>query len=415
MQDDDKTKRQLIVELRELRRKLAESEEDIAERKEMHKALRDSEAKYRRIVDTANEGIWSVDENFVTTFVNTRMVGMLGYGESEMIGQPVRYFMFEEDLDHLEKKMRDRRTRLSDRYERRYRHKDGRTVWVMLSVTPLVDDEDGCFKGSFAMVTDITERKQMEEKLRQSKDELELRVRERTADLERANAQLRAIPSMLIAAQEDERRRIAGDLHDSIGQTLAALKYGIEMVLVKKKQRDLPGAFNLLDRFIPMLQRSIEETRSIYNGLRPPMLDNLGLLATLDWFCREFKILHPSFHLDLTTRIEEDEIPDILKITIFRITQEALNNVAKHSGAKRVEFSLKSNRGSIELVIKDDGMGVDLQSILLESPAGSLGLAGMRERVEVTAGTFRIESTLGKGTTLRACWPRQVAPAAVLR
>lgn len=142
MQDEDKSKEQLIAELHELRQQLVGSAKDSTERREMPEALRDSE-KYRRIVDTANDGIWSLDENFVTTFVNTRMVEMLGYDESEMIGRPAEWFMFEEDLANLQEKMRDRRIGISDRYERRYRHKDGRTVWVDLAVTPLVDDEDG--------------------------------------------------------------------------------------------------------------------------------------------------------------------------------------------------------------------------------------------------------------------------------
>jgi signal transduction histidine kinase len=252
---------------------------------------------------------------------------------------------------------------------------------------------------------DIAERKRAEEALLKSRDELELRVQERTADLERANDQLRSIPSKLIAAQEDERRRIAGELHDSIGQTLAALKYGIETVLVMKDTGDPDGAFKLLERFVPTLQHSLEETRSIYMGLRPPMLDNLGLLATLGWFCREFQSLHPNSHLDLKTRIAEDEIPDVLKITIFRIAQEALNNVAKHSRAKRVVLSVIKNRDSIELVVQDDGKGFDLDSIVAQNSGRSLGLAGMRERVELTGGTFSIESTHGKGTMLRTCWP----------
>ncbi len=405
MQDENKTKEQLIAELRELRQRLAESEKNITERKEPQKVPWDSEAKYRRIVETANAGIWSLDENFETTFVNRRMVEMIGYDESEMVGRPVHWFMFEEDLLDLREKMRARRTGISDCYERRYRHKDGRTVWVMLSVAPLVDDEDGRFKGSFSMVTDITDRKQMEEELLRSRDELEIRVRERTAALERANRQLRSFPSKLIAAQEEERRRIAGELHDSIGQTLAALKYGIETVLVKKGTGDLVGAFKLLERFVPTLQRSIEETRSIYMGLRPPMLDNLGLLATLEWFCREFQNVHSNLQLALKTGIEEEEIPDYLRITIFRMVQEALNNVAKHSGAERVELSVVKNEDSIELAIQDDGGGFDLTSVAEEKAGGSLGLAGMRERVEATGGRFYIESAPAKGTALHALWP----------
>ena len=172
MQDVHKTKEQLIAELRELRQQLAESGKDLTARRKTPEASRDSESKYRRIVETANEGIWSLDENFETTFVNPRMVEILGYDESEMIGRPVHWFMFEEDLTDLREKKRDRRLGISDRYERRYRHKDGRTVWVMLSVTPLVDDENGSFKGSFSMVTDITEYKQAEEKRLQLEQQL---------------------------------------------------------------------------------------------------------------------------------------------------------------------------------------------------------------------------------------------------
>jgi PAS domain S-box-containing protein len=378
---------------------------DITERKQAEEALRESEAKYRRIVDTANEGIWSVDENFITTFVNRGMAWMLGYNESEMIGRPVHWFMFEEDLANLREKMRDRQTGISDRYERRYRHKDGRPVWVILSVTPLVDDKDGSFKGSFAMVTDISDRKQMEEELFKSRHELELRVRERTADLERANDQLQSIPSKLIAAQEDERRRIAGELHDSVGQTLAAIKYGIETVLVNRDRGDLVGAFNLLERFVPTLQRSIDETRGIYMGLRPPMLDSLGLLATLEWFCREFQSLHSSFRLELETKIKEEEIPDTMKIIIFRIVQEALNNAAKHSRAKRVSLLLAKIRSSIELTVEDDGEGFELDSVLSHNDLKSLGLTGMSDRAKLGGGIFSIESTPGRGTVVRVSWP----------
>jgi len=379
--------------------------QDITERKRAEEALRDSEAKYRRIVDTANEGIWSVDGNFITTFVNRRMAWMLGYDESEMIGRPVHWFMFEEDRADLRERMRDRRTGISDRYERRYRHKDGRSLWFILSVSPLVDDKDGSFKGSFAMVTDISDRKHMEEELSKSRHELELRVRERTAELERVNSQLRSIPSKLIAVQEDERKRIAGELHDSVGQTLAALKYGIETVLVKKDGGDLAGAFNLLECFVPTLQRSIDETRGIYMGLRPPMLDSLGLLATLEWFCREFQSLHSSYRLELETNITEEEIPDTVKIIIFRIAQEALNNAAKHSRAKRVNLLLTKSRSSIELTVKDDGEGFELDSVLSHNGLKSLGLAGMRDRAKLGGGIFSIESAPGKGTVLRASWP----------
>jgi signal transduction histidine kinase len=135
------------------------------------------------------------------------------------------------------------------------------------------------------------------------------------------------------------------------------------------------------------------------------MLDSLGLLATLKWFCREFKNVHSRLYLDLETRIEEEEIPDPLKITIFRIVQEALNNIAKHSGAETVELSLVRKQDSVELMIQDDGVGFDADLTIKDNPGRNLGLAGMRERVEVTAGRFSIESSPHKGTIVRAFWP----------
>ncbi|MGD0282917.1 MAG: PAS domain S-box protein, partial [Dissulfurispiraceae bacterium] len=130
-------------------------------------ALRDSEFRYRRIVDTANEGIWVVGEDTITSFVNERMADMLGYRTEEIIGKPVTTFMFEEDVSDYHSRMGNRRRGLSEHYERRYRHKNGQAVWTIASAVPIFDD-DQHFKGSFAMFTDITEHKKIEDHLRQA-------------------------------------------------------------------------------------------------------------------------------------------------------------------------------------------------------------------------------------------------------
>ncbi len=160
-----------------------------------------------------------------------------------------------------------------------------------------------------------------------------------------------------------------------------------------------------LEQFVPILQRSIEETRNICMGLRPPMLDSVGLLATLEWLRGECTKLYPQCHIELETEVAEEQIPKNLKVNIFRIAQEALNNIAKHSKAEWVDISLSKNRGKIELVVSDDGVGMDLDLILQTRTARSLGLTGMGERAELTGGSFSIESTPGAGTTIRACWP----------
>src|SRR5208283_638517 len=137
--------------------------------------------------------------------------------------------------------------------------------------------------------------------LRKAHHELERRVEERTAALGKANEELRQIPSKLISVQEEERKRLASELHDSIGQTLAAVKFWVEMALKLRDAGDGQAALNHLEQFVPTLQRSIEETRNIYMGLRPSMLDNVGLLSTLEWLRQECMKLYPDRHVELET------------------------------------------------------------------------------------------------------------------
>lgn len=234
---------------------------------------------------------------------------------------------------------------------------------------------------------EIIERVRAEEELRKSKDELQ------------------SLSFRLLGIQEEERKRIAGELHDSIGQTLAALKYGIEGALAAGNRGDIEETIKYLDRLVPFLQHSIEETRSIYMGLRPTMLDNMGISATLRWFCRTILSLNPKYHIELDIRAREDEIAEPQKIVIFRIIQEALNNVAKHSKAEWVDLSLVEKGDTIELTIADDGVGFDSCPVLFTpNTARGFGLIGMRERAELSGGTLSIESTPGKGTVVRATW-----------
>ena len=140
--------------------------------------------------------------------------------------------------------------------------------------------------------------------------------------------------------------------------------------------------------------------------LRPSTLDDLGVLATLAWFCREYQKIYSHIHIEKEIGLQENEVSTPLKVVLYRLTQEAMNNIAKHSQADLVRLSLRKKENKIEWVIIDNGMGFDLEEIL--SPEGSkrgLGLTSMRERTELSGGTFTIESTKGKGTTIRASWP----------
>ncbi|MGC8495560.1 MAG: sensor histidine kinase, partial [Syntrophobacteraceae bacterium] len=234
-----------------------------------------------------------------------------------------------------------------------------------------------------------------------------------TADLELVNEKLRRVPSMLIEAQEKERKKLAGEMHDSIGQTFAALKFRIEHVISILDKQDCSRALELLCEFVPVLQRSIDETRTIYMGLRPTILSEYGIVATLEWYRQELLKLYPNQHIELENSIREEEIPEELKTTIFRIVQEALNNALKHARPEWIDVRLGRNGEAVELEVSDDGIGMDLKRILESRAAKSLGLIGMRERTEITGGRFTIRSSPGKGTTVKAVWKIEEKASAV--
>jgi signal transduction histidine kinase len=246
------------------------------------------------------------------------------------------------------------------------------------------------YKGNPAIlgnVVDITRAKQMEENLRKSEGDL------------------RTLSSKLLVAQEEERKKVALELHDGIGQSLSAIKYRVETALREMEEEKSSRGNASLAPIVPMVQGAVEEVRRIQKDLRPSILDDLGILATVSWFCREFESTYPAIQIENQVDIQENDVPDPLKIVIFRISQEALNNIAKYSYANLVRFSLKHSDGRIHLSIDDDGVGFDVEEALSkEVSIRGLGLSGMRERTQFSGGTFRIESRKGEGTAIQASW-----------
>jgi signal transduction histidine kinase len=252
---------------------------------------------------------------------------------------------------------------------------------------------------------EMVERKRAEEALRKAHDELELRVQERTAALAKANEALRDLSARLLSAQEAERKRIASDLHDTIGSCLTGLKFKVESALqqIRKAPKAAPESLNSV---LPMIREAVEECRRIQLDLRPSMIDDLGLLPTLSWFCRIFDLTYPGIRIEQKIDIVEGDIPDPLKIVIFRVTQEAMNNIAKHSKADLVRFSLRKLDDSLELGLQDNGRGFSLEENHSQRAAvKGLGLTSMKERAELSGGSLHIESAQGKGTNIRAFWP----------
>jgi signal transduction histidine kinase len=234
---------------------------------------------------------------------------------------------------------------------------------------------------------------------------IEIDERKRTEDaLRETQKQLRFFSAQRLTAQEQERKRIAGEIHDGIGSTLGAIKFKVENTTQEMEQG--AATSQSLKDLIPMLQEAIEESRRLQMDLRPSILDDLGISPALSWFCRRFQTLYSGIRIEQKIDIQENEISDTLKTSIYRIFQEGLNNIAKHSKGDLVSLSLQKTDTSIELIVEDNGQGFDVKEVLsTESYKRGLGLSSMRERTELSGGSFTIESIKGKGTVIRASWP----------
>ncbi|RPJ05114.1 MAG: PAS domain S-box protein, partial [Deltaproteobacteria bacterium] len=303
--------------------------------------------------------------------------------------------------------------------------KDGREVAIDDSGAP-IKDETGKILGVVLIFRDISERRQAEKELQRYRDELELLVQERTHELELINEELKAenderlnveielresenhlrqLSTELMNAQEKERRRVSQEIHDSIGSTLAATKYKVEAALSQASNNNLQTEA-ALKSVIPVIQGAIDETRRIQMNLRPAILDDLGILATIGWFCRQYGSTYSAICIRQEIDIKEEEVADSLKTIVFRVLQEAMNNIAKHSKASEVLLHISKIERAIQFVIRDNGQGFDpSETHSRNGTTRGLGLVSMRERVELSGGSYTIESSPGAGTVIRASWP----------
>ena len=231
--------------------------------------------------------------------------------------------------------------------------------------------------------------------------------------LRESERQLRSLSAEFIKAQENERKRIARELHDSIGQSLSAVKFGIQNSADRIHQTVPSADLSSLYSLVPMVQHAVDEVRKIMTDLRPSMLDDLGILATMSWFCREFQKIYTGIRVEKAIDVNEADIPEPLKIVIFRIMQEAMNNAAKHSGADLIRVSLTKKDATIEMIVADNGKGFEPAGTIFRDDYGTgFGLSSMRERTELSGGSFLIQSSEATGTVIKALWPsRQPAMA----
>lgn len=228
-----------------------------------------------------------------------------------------------------------------------------------------------------------------------------------------SQSELQRVSARLLEIQESERRRIATDLHDVLGQSLTMIKISLDESLLLLAGNEPEVAAESLRRLIPKVKEALGEVRRVAMDLRPSILDDLGILATLSWFFREFGTVCRDMEVEKDFGIEEENVPVPLKITIFRIIQEATSNIVKHAHASRIRVSLKKAGDALHLSIEDDGVGFDAAETANYCPLDKgLGLLSMKERAKLSGGRYELVSALGQGTRISVSWPLAMASRA---
>ncbi|MDX2503255.1 MAG: sensor histidine kinase [Gammaproteobacteria bacterium] len=220
--------------------------------------------------------------------------------------------------------------------------------------------------------------------------------------LQLTEKKLKSLSAKLLTTQEEERKRIAAELHDGVGQSISAIKFNLESLLTAKwtSEQELLNKHHL-ETIISRLRDAVEEIRRISMGLRPSMIDELGLLITIQWLCRVFKNDFPAIDLEQELRLNEEEISELQKVSIFRIVQEALNNIAKYSQADQISIKLTNTEKTINLKVEDNGIG--FQPDVSQMSSG-FGLCSMKERAKLSGGSLSVHSSPDNGTLIKAAW-----------
>lgn len=277
---------------------------------------------------------------------------------------------------------------------------------------------------SVLVVTDVSALRRAQKALENVNLDLESRVRKRTRELynsnrdlrgevarrERAELELRAsrnnlalLSEQLIQAQEGERRRIALELHDSVGQSLSAIKYTLERAIVMVQRGNLGSPESVLTAAVQRIHEMADAIRAISMNLRPQILDDLGAASATSWFCRNFEEIYPRLAVRADITAKDSEIPQRISTHLYRCVQELLNNVAKHAEAETVLIVLKCEGLVLRLEVRDDGTGMP-ERLIGPAALHGFGLRNLRERAEMTGGQFTLSPVSSGGTSAKIVW-----------
>lgn len=365
-------------------------------------ALIQSQKHVSRLMDTSYEGIWSVDQDGKTTFLNHRAAEILGYTREEILGVDAFEFLMSGEVSAGRQTLAKIAAGESGRVEAHAQRKDGSEAILLVSYSPVMD-EYGNFQGALAMFTDITERKQAEKavqetsrRLKEYTEQLEARVRERTEEL--VQLQRRLVDTM-----EAERLWVSQDLHDGPMQEIYGVMYKISSFT---EGMDNPELQAEIASVVEKLKTINEDLRRLTGELRPASLTPFGLEKAIREHSESFDREYPELHLSLDLMPDGKILSEHVRLSLFRIYQTALSNVIRHAEAENVSVRLSLDADVITLEIEDDGKGFEVpKRIRTLARQGHFGLAGAVERAEAIGATLEVISAPGKGTRLKVVAP----------
>jgi PAS domain S-box-containing protein len=339
-------------------------------------ALRHSEARFRTIFEGTTLGIALVDKNGRIVECNAALQQMLGYRQTELVNQMFTVFLLPEDASRCQAFFRKLVQGQQDPYqgEKKYICKDGRTAWGRLNVSLLrgAEEED---RLAICMIENITDQKQAEKEIRTYQE------------------QLRSVASELSLTEERERRRLATDLHDHVGQILALAQIKLGAIRESASSTQL---LEPMDEVRRLIEQTIQYTRSLTFELSPPILYDLGFDAAVEWLAELMQEQH-----GLTVKVQADRstkpMNDEIRVILFQTVRELLVNVAKHAGAKNIGVFIRRADDTLQVKIEDDGLGMELSTDAASGPSG-FGFFSIKERLKYLGGHLEVVSEPGWGT-----------------
>ena len=380
--------------------------QDIDERKRAEEALRESDRRFREMIDALPAAIYTTDVEGRLTHFNPAAAELSGRTPALGIDRwCVSWRLFRPDGTPLSREewpmaVALRENRVIRDEELIAERPDGRRVWFMPYPTPLRDDK-GRVVGGINMLVDITDRKEAEKQLHLLNADLEHRVAGRTRELVHSQNRLRKLASDLSIAEERERRRVAGELHDYLAQLLVATRMKVNQA---RHARSAAKQSDVLGEVDAMLDQSLTYTRTLVAQLSPPVLHEFGLAAALKWLGAQ--MLRHGLTVSATIEAGMLNLTENQAVLLFQSARELLLNVVKHAGTDRASLRLQTHHGELRLTVMDQGRGFST-SLLKETAASqdTFGLFSIRERMESLGGRLEVGTRPGQGTTVSLIMP----------